>query len=123
VPVCGACVTMLAGAGSESHRPASRLAIGLDGPKVRKRKRYRMGAMRLVQIRARTDEDADCLRRELASYSPTRKRRSILVELEERSETDVLAFLSAVETCLNANDIPSVRVELDGRTYMLDPQR
>jgi hypothetical protein len=38
------------------------------------------GIMRLVQIRARTDEDAQCLMRELASYSPTRTRHSILVE-------------------------------------------
>ncbi len=78
--------------------------------------------MRLVQIRARTDEDAQCLMRELASYSPTRTRHSILVELDGSSETDVLALLSAVETCLSANDIPTIRIELDGRAYMLEPQ-
>jgi hypothetical protein len=59
--------------------------------------------------------------RELAVYSPTRARRSIVVELEERSETDVLAVLTAVETCLSANEIRSVRVELDGSSYMLAP--
>jgi hypothetical protein len=77
--------------------------------------------MRLLQIRARTDEDAECLMRELAAYSPTRSRRAIQVELEERSETDVLAVLTAVETCLSANEIRSVRVELDGNSYMLAP--
>ena len=76
--------------------------------------------MRLLQIRARTNEDAECLMRELASYSPRRARHSVLVEFEERSETDVLAVLSAVETCLSANGIPSVRVELDGQAYMLE---
>lgn len=77
--------------------------------------------MRLLQIRARTDEDAECLIRELAAYSPKRTHRAILIEVEERSETDLLAVLSAVEKCLMANDIRSVRLELDGRPYMLAP--
>jgi hypothetical protein len=77
--------------------------------------------MRLLQVRARTDEDAECLMRELAPYSPTRSRRVILVELHERSETDVLGLVAAVETCLNANEIRSVHVELDGRSYLLAP--
>ena len=57
--------------------------------------------------------------RELAAYSPKRTRRAILVELEERSETELLAVLAALESCLMANDIRSVRLELDGRPYML----
>ena len=77
--------------------------------------------MRRLQIRARTNADADCLMRELAAYSPTRPRGAILVELDERSETDVLGALAAVETCLSANEIRSVRIELDGRSYMLAP--
>jgi hypothetical protein len=77
--------------------------------------------MRLLQIRARRDADADCLMRELAAYSPTRSRSGIQIELEERSESDVLGVLAAVETCLSANEIRSVRVELDGRAYMLAP--
>jgi hypothetical protein len=77
--------------------------------------------VRLLQIRARTDEDVDCLVRELAVYSPRRLRRSILLELEEESQTDLLALLAAVETCLSANDIRSVRIELDGRAYTMAP--
>ncbi len=77
--------------------------------------------MRLLQIRVRTDEDADCLVRELAVYSPKRSKRSILIELEERSQTDLLALLAAVETCLRANDIRSVRIELDGKKYTMAP--
>jgi hypothetical protein len=77
--------------------------------------------MRLLQIRARTDEDADCLVRELAVYSPRRLKRSIMLELEEASQTDLLAMLAAVETCLSANDIRSVRIELDGRKYTMAP--
>jgi len=75
--------------------------------------------MRLLQIRARTDEDANCLVRELAVYSPRRLRRSIQLELEQRSQTDLLAMLAAVETCLGANEIRSVRIELDGRSYTM----
>jgi len=59
--------------------------------------------------------------RELAAYSPARSRRAITVELDDRSETAVLGLLAAVETCLTANDIRSVRIELDGRSYMLAP--
>jgi hypothetical protein len=42
--------------------------------------------MRLLQIRARTDDDADCLVRELAVYSPKRLRKAILIELEDESQ-------------------------------------
>jgi hypothetical protein len=77
--------------------------------------------MRLLQIRARTNEDADCLVRELAVYSPRRLKRSVLFELEERSQTDLLARLAAVETCLSANDIRSVHIELDGKKYTMAP--
>jgi hypothetical protein len=59
--------------------------------------------------------------RELSAYSPTRTPQAILVEVEERSETDLLAVLAALESCLLANDIRSVRLELDGRPYLLAP--
>ena len=77
--------------------------------------------MRQLRIRARTDRDADCLIRELAAYSPTHSRLAITVELDDRSETAVLGLLAAVETCLSANEIRSVQVELDGHSYMLAP--
>ncbi len=77
--------------------------------------------MRPLQIRARTDADADRLMRELAAYSPTRSPGAILVELEERSEADLLGVLAAVEKCLSANEIRSVRIQLDGGSYMLAP--
>jgi hypothetical protein len=59
--------------------------------------------------------------RELAAYLPTRSRRAIIVEIDQRSETGVLGLLAAVETCLSANEIRSVQVELDGHSYMLAP--
>lgn len=76
-----------------------------------------------IRIRTRTGEDAECLMRELAPFSPERVHRAIAVQLKKGSETDVLALLSAVETCLSANDIPSVRIELEGQAYMLEPRR
>lgn len=79
--------------------------------------------MRLLQIRARTNDDVDCLVRELAVYEPRRWRRSVVIELEDRSEAEVLGLLAAVETCLSSNDIPSVRVELDGGAYVMEPRR
>jgi hypothetical protein len=77
--------------------------------------------VRQLRIRAKTDADADCLMRELAAHSPTRSPSCIQIELDERSETDVLGILAAVETCLSANEIRSVSIELDGRSYMLAP--
>jgi hypothetical protein len=80
--------------------------------------------MRLLQIRARTDHDAACLMRELAVYSPNRRRRALLIELPgDRSENHLLGLLAALETCLNAYDIPSVRIELDGKPYLLAAER
>jgi hypothetical protein len=77
--------------------------------------------MRLVHIRAGSDEDVTCLMRELAVYSPKHVRRTVVIELEERSQTDLLALLAAVETCLGAYDIRSVRIELDGKKYTMAP--
>jgi hypothetical protein len=77
--------------------------------------------MRLVQIRALKDEDADCLMRELAAYSPKRSRRSVLIELQERSQSDLLDLLSVLETCLSENDVRSVRLTLDGQKYLVSP--
>lgn len=77
--------------------------------------------MRELKIQARSDEDAECLMRELALYSPTRLREGVLIEVDERSEAALLAVLSALERCLRANDIRTVRLELDGRPYTMAP--
>ena len=57
--------------------------------------------------------------RELANYSASRERRVITIDFTEGTETAVLALVAAVETCLDANDIPSVSIKLDGQTYLL----
>lgn len=77
--------------------------------------------MRLVHIRAGNDEDVTCLMRELAVYSPKHLRRTVVIELEEKSHTDLLALLTAVETCLSANDIRAVGIAIDGKKYMMTP--
>jgi hypothetical protein len=79
--------------------------------------------MRLLQIRAPKAKDAECLMRELVVYSPQRTGRTIVIEVDERSETTLLGLFSALEACLSANEIRSVRVELDDRSYMLAPQK
>jgi hypothetical protein len=80
--------------------------------------------MRLLHVRARTDADFDCLKRALDAYSPMQSKRTLLIDLEgDLSEQRLLGLLSAVETCVNANDITSVRIELDGRPYLLASQR
>jgi hypothetical protein len=62
--------------------------------------------------------------RELAEYSPMRSRRTLLIELgEDPSQQRLLGLLSAIEKCVSVNDISSVRVELDGKPYLLASQR
>jgi hypothetical protein len=82
---------------------------------------YRV-SMRLVQLNAPNEEDAACLMRELAGYEPKQLGSTIVVEIDEGSTSDLNALLSAVEKCVGANDIRSVRVELDGQTYTLSAQ-
>jgi hypothetical protein len=72
-----------------------------------------------IQLRAPKEEDAACLTRELAVYAPKRLRSAIVIEIDEGSTLDLLALLSAIETCIAANDIRSVSVELDGQKYTL----
>jgi hypothetical protein len=79
--------------------------------------------MRLIHIRARGNRDLECLLRELAVYSPMRLRqRTVLIELQDGSNNELLTLLSAIETCVSENDIRSVRVNLDGETYTLAAQ-
>jgi hypothetical protein len=62
--------------------------------------------------------------RELATFTPERERQTITVGLDDGAQAaDLFAVPAAVDACLRANEIPSVRVELDGRVYMLAPQR
>jgi hypothetical protein len=74
--------------------------------------------MRQIQLRAPKEEDAACLMRELAVYAPKRLGGPILIEIDG-SASDLLALLSAIETCIAANDIRSLGVELDGQKYTL----
>jgi hypothetical protein len=79
--------------------------------------------MRLIHIRAQADEDVECLLRELGAYSPKRlRRRTILIELQGQSNSDLLTLLSAIEACVSQNDIRSVRLDLDDETYTLAAQ-
>ena len=75
--------------------------------------------MRRVHLRAHRDEDVECLMRELAVYAPSRRTKAVLIELERSSANDLLALLSAVGTCVSANNIRTVQVELDGERYTL----
>ena len=75
----------------------------------------------MFHIRTRNDEDVGCLMHELSADSPKRVRLVVLIELDDDSHTDLLALLSAVETCLSANDIRSVRVEIEGKPYLMTP--
>lgn len=79
--------------------------------------------MRSIQIRAQANRDIEYLLRELAVYTPTRLRqRALLIELQGRSNTDLLALLSAIEKCVGENELRSVRLDLDGETYTLAAQ-
>lgn len=79
--------------------------------------------MRLLHVRARTDADFDCLKQALTAYAPMQSKRTLMIDLDgDLPQQRLLGLLSAIETCVNANDIMSVRVELDGRPYLLASQ-
>lgn len=80
--------------------------------------------MRLLHVRARTSEEFACLMRELADYAPIQSRETVRIDLDgDQSNKRLLGVLSAIETCVNANDMRSVKVELDGRPYLLASER
>jgi hypothetical protein len=74
--------------------------------------------MRLT-IRTRDDNEVACLMADLASYLPERVGRTVVIELGQAAHSDLLAVLSAAERCLEANDIPSVKVQIDGKAYLM----
>ena len=78
--------------------------------------------MERVELRANNQSEADCLERELATYDPQRSDLTVSVELTRASTADLFALLTAIDTCLRANGISGVRVEVDGRAYLLAPE-
>lgn len=76
--------------------------------------------MRLI-LRPRNDRDADCLVDELAAYSPVLMDGAVVMELQRTSHSDLPAILNAAERCLEENDIPSVKIEIDGKGYLMTP--
>jgi hypothetical protein len=77
--------------------------------------------MRLLQIWMQSEEDATCLVRELAVYSPRRTRSALLLELpDDQGQAYLLGLLAALEVCLRSHDISSARIELDGKQYLLE---
>ena len=74
--------------------------------------------MRLT-LRARNKDEADCLMQELAVYTPERRQRAVVLELQDASHNDLLGVLNVAERCLAENDIPSVKVEIDGKRYLM----
>jgi hypothetical protein len=78
--------------------------------------------MRRVHIRAGSERAVACLMRDLYVYAPRSSRSAVAVELDGTSQTELLALLTAVETCLAANDIDAVRIAVDGKSYMMSPR-
>jgi hypothetical protein len=77
--------------------------------------------MRLLQVWMRSEDDATCLVRELAVYSPRRRRSALLLELpDDQAQAYLLGLLAAIEACLRANDMSCARIELDGKQYLLE---
>jgi hypothetical protein len=77
--------------------------------------------MRLLKIRTRKEAELDYLMRELAPYSPIQLHRAIVIDLQDRSDADILDILTTVQTCITAHKIPSARLELDGLKHRLAP--
>src|ERR1044072_5373012 len=73
-------------------------------------------------IHLRTEGDADCVARALASY-PSAIRATVTtwdvhVDIRSRSLGDVL---SALHDCISENEIKLVRISIDERSYLMEP--
>jgi hypothetical protein len=73
-------------------------------------------------IHLHTQEDADCVANALAVHSSavgaTVEGQDVLVDIRSRSLGDVL---SALHQCMLENEIALVRIEIDDRTYLMEP--
>ena len=73
-------------------------------------------------IHLRSQEDADCVTRALAAYpsavDATVTGWDVHVDIQSRSLGDVL---SALHECFVENEIKLVRIEIDHRSYLMEP--
>ena len=73
-------------------------------------------------IHLRSQEDADCVAGALAASASavdaTVTGWDVHVEIRSRSLGDVL---SALHECLSENEIKLVRIEIDDRSYLMEP--
>ena len=76
-----------------------------------------------VVIHLHRQEDADCVARALAADASTVdaqvEGRDVLVDIMSRSLGGVL---SALHDCIAENEIPLVRIKIDDRTYLMEPE-
>jgi hypothetical protein len=75
--------------------------------------------MRLVQLRAPKEEDAACLMRELAVYASKRLRGPSSSRSKSARQRICSLCCRRSKQCIAANDIRTIRVDLDGQKYML----
>jgi hypothetical protein len=75
-------------------------------------------------LRIETDKrvDAECIAAALSKYAPQVEWRgdSWAVVTTTRSRAVIPVMLSAVKTCLDRETIPTVRVTIDRRTYLME---
>jgi hypothetical protein len=74
-----------------------------------------------LTITARSRADAECIARQLRAFAPAlgQAERTWTVTIGQGSS--LVEVLSALETCLGANEIGSVVLGVDGRSYVMEP--
>jgi len=76
-----------------------------------------------VVIHLHRQEDADCVARALSAHTSAVdakvEGRDVLVDIMSRSLGDVL---SALHQCMVENQIALVRIQIDDRTYLMEPE-
>ena len=76
-----------------------------------------------LQVVTNTREEADCISGALAPYDASVQPEGglWLVSVSDAPATpDVTALLDALQACLEQNRIPTVRVVLDERSYVME---
>jgi hypothetical protein len=75
----------------------------------------------MLSIATRSSTEAECIVRELVAFEPELSGGDGTWMVTIERDAELPEILSALETCLTTIGIASIRVRIDGRSYVLEP--
>jgi hypothetical protein len=75
----------------------------------------------MLTIAARSKSDAQCIARELGAFDPELDSSIRRWAVTIADDSNLVEILTALETCLGNHGINAVSVNVDGRSYVMEP--